>query len=89
MFNFVNGKPNSQFAYNNPQLADTMNKAIAATDPAQVQQYWVQAQHMIAADMPTVPLENPLPAGAMQTYVQGFVGAGNLGEPLNTVWLNK
>ena len=44
---------------------------------------------MIAADMPTVPLVNALPPGAAKAYVMGFVGSGNLNEPLNTVWLNK
>ena len=89
LFNFVNGQPFSEFAYDNPQLADVMNQAVAATDPAQVKSLWEQAQHMIAVDMPTVPLVNALPPGAAKAYVKGFVGSGNLNEPLNLVWLDK
>ena len=33
LFNFVDGQPFSEFAYDNPQLADVMNQAVAATDP--------------------------------------------------------
>lgn len=89
LFNFSNGKPNPQFAYNNPKVADLMNQALAATNADAAKQLWEQAQDMIAADMPTVPLVNSLPPGAAKAYVKGFVGAGNLTEPLDTVWLDK
>ena len=44
LFNFVDGKPFSEFDYNNPQLADIMNQAVAATDPNAAKALWVQAQ---------------------------------------------
>ncbi|MFI5260963.1 MAG: ABC transporter substrate-binding protein [Candidatus Limnocylindrales bacterium] len=88
-FHYNGNKPSPEFGYKNDQLNTTMNQALVATDPAQIQSLWEQAQDLIRADMPTVPLVNSAPPGAMQAYVQGFVGAGNLTEEFNSVWLNK
>jgi peptide/nickel transport system substrate-binding protein len=88
-FHYSGGKPSPEFAYKNDQLNSVMNQALAATDPAQVNTLWQQAQDLIAADLPTVPLVNSTPPGAMQSYVEGFVGSGNLTEEFNSVWLNK
>jgi hypothetical protein len=43
----------------------------------------------LAKDLPIIPLVNSRPPAAARSYVQGFVGAGNLSEHLNTVWLDK
>jgi peptide/nickel transport system substrate-binding protein len=88
-FHYVGGKPSTEFAYKNDQLNTVMNQALAATDPTQIGTLWQQAQDLIAADMPTVPLVNSAPPGAMASYVEGFIGAGNLTENFNSVWLNK
>jgi peptide/nickel transport system substrate-binding protein len=88
-FHYVGGKPSTEFAYKNDQLNSVMNQALAATDPTQIASLWQQAQDLIAADMPTVPLVNSTPPGAEAAYVEGFVGAGNLTENFNSVWLNK
>jgi peptide/nickel transport system substrate-binding protein len=88
-FHYNGTSPSPEFAYKNDELNTTMNAALAATDPAQIQSLWEKAQDLLAADMPTVPLVNSTPPGAMASYVQGFVGAGNLTELFNSVWLNK
>lgn len=88
-FHYNGTTPSPEFAYKNDLLNQTMNQALAATDPATVQSLWQKAQDLIAADMPTVPLVNSSPPAAAQAYVEGFVGAGNLTEEFNSVWLNK
>jgi len=66
-----------------------MNDALAATDDATAAALWAKAQQTIAADLPTIPLVNSTPPGVAQSFVKGFVGAGNLTELLNGVWLDK
>ncbi len=88
-FHYNGTTPSPEFGYKNDALNTTMNQALAATDPSQVQSLWEKAQDLLAADMPTVPLVNSTPPGAMASYVQGFQGAGNLTELFNSVWINK
>jgi peptide/nickel transport system substrate-binding protein len=88
-FGYVDGKPTTEFAYKNDELNKLMNDALAATDEATAATLWAKAQEMIAADLPTIPLVNSTPPGVAQSFVKGFVGAGNLIEPLNRVWLDK
>ena len=66
-----------------------MNDALAATDDATAKTLWEKAQDLIAADLPTVPLVNSTPPAVAQAYVKGFVGAGNLTELMNSVWIDK
>jgi ABC-type transport system substrate-binding protein len=66
-----------------------MNDALAATDPATAKSLWAQAQQLIAADLPTIPIVNSTPPAVVQAYVKGFVGSGNLDELFNSVWLDK
>ncbi len=88
-FHYNGNTPSPEFAYRNDELNQTMTAALAATDSTQIQALWQKAQDLIAADMPTVPLVNSAPPGAAAKYVMGFVGAGNLTEEFNSVWLNK
>jgi ABC-type transport system substrate-binding protein len=48
---------------------------------------WGQAQDLIAADLPTIPIVNSTPPGAYTSKIHGFVGAGNAIEYFNTVWI--
>jgi len=89
MFGYVNGKPSTEFAYKNDDLDKTMNDALAATDEASAKTLWEKAQDLIAADLPSIPIVNSTPPAVSQSYVKGFVGAGNLEELLNSVWLDK
>jgi peptide/nickel transport system substrate-binding protein len=89
LFGYVSGKPSTEFDYKNDELNKTMNDALAATDDATAKQLWEKAQDLIAADLPSIPLINSTPPGVTQAYVKGFVGAGNLTELFNTVWLDK
>jgi ABC-type transport system substrate-binding protein len=66
-----------------------MNDALAATDEATAKTLWEKAQDMVAADLPSIPIVNSTPPAVAQSFVKGFVGAGNLNELLNTVWLDK
>jgi peptide/nickel transport system substrate-binding protein len=88
-FNYVDGKPSTEFAYTNDELNQTMSDALAATDEATAQQLWEKAQDLIRADIPTVPLVSSTPPGATRADVKGFVGSGGLNEYLNTVWLDR
>jgi peptide/nickel transport system substrate-binding protein len=89
IFGYINGKPNPEMGYKNDELNKTMNDALAATDEATAKTLWEKAQDLLAKDLPTVPLVNSTPPAVAQAYVKGFVGAGNLEEFLNTVWLDK
>jgi len=88
-FYYTDNKPNPEFAYKNDELHDTMKQAEAATDEATAKTLWEKAQDLVRADMPTVPIVNSTPPAAAAAYVKGFVGAGNLTEILNSVWLDK
>lgn len=88
-FGYVDGKPSSEFGYRNDELNKTMNDALAAPDEATQQTLWQKAQDLIAADLPSIPIVNSTPPAVAQAYVKGFVGAGNLDEAFNSVWLDK
>ncbi|HEY0442701.1 MAG TPA: ABC transporter substrate-binding protein [Candidatus Limnocylindrales bacterium] len=89
IFGYINGKPNPEMGYKNDEVDKTMNDALAATDEATAKTLWEKAQDLLAKDLPTVPLVNSTPPAVAQAYVKGFVGAGNLTELLNSVWLDK
>jgi peptide/nickel transport system substrate-binding protein len=88
-FHFDGTKPNAEFAYGPPELKVAFDKALAATDDATAAAAWGQAQDILARDLPTVPLVNSKPPAAAKADVMGFVGAGNLEELMNSVWLNR
>jgi peptide/nickel transport system substrate-binding protein len=88
-FAYIDGAPSTECDYDNAELDETMLQALEATDPAEASQLWSDAQDMLAADLPTVPLLHSTPPGAASARVQGFVGAGNLNELLNSVWLSE
>jgi peptide/nickel transport system substrate-binding protein len=88
-FWYGGGKPNPEFAYKNDALNALMKQAEQATSADAAKPLWEQAQDMIVKDMPTVPLVNSKPVAGAKAYVKGFVGAGNLTELLNSVWLDK
>lgn len=88
-FGYQNGQPSHEFDYRNDLLDKTMNDALAAPDQATAAALWSQAQDLILADMPSIPLLNSTAPAVGQTYVQGFIGSGAHDERMNTVWLNK
>jgi len=88
-FHYSNGAPSAMFSYKNDTLNTVMTTALTDTNPTAANTDWQKAQDLIAADMPTVPLLNAKLPAAARKYVMGFVGAGNLIEPLSSVWLNK
>jgi peptide/nickel transport system substrate-binding protein len=88
-FNYVDGKPSTEFAYKNDELNQTMADALAATDEATAKSLWEKAQDLIRADIPTVPLVSSTPPAAARADVKGFVGSGALNEYLNSVWLDR
>jgi peptide/nickel transport system substrate-binding protein len=89
MFGYINGKPNPEMGYKNDAVDKGMNDALAATDDATAKADWETVQKQIAADLPSVPLVNSTPPAVAQAFVKGFVGAGNLTELLNSVWIDK
>ena len=88
-FHFDGGKPNAEFAYGPAALKAAFDAGLSATDSASAQAAWGTAQDILAADLPTVPLVNSKPPAAAKADVKGFVGAGNLEELFNGVWLDR
>jgi peptide/nickel transport system substrate-binding protein len=88
-FYYSGAKPNPEFAYKNDALNALMKKAEQEPTLDASKPLWEQAQDMIVTDMPTLPLVNSKPVAGAKAYVKGFVGAGNLTELLNSVWLDK
>jgi peptide/nickel transport system substrate-binding protein len=88
-FYYTAGKPNPEFAYKNDALNALMKQAEGEPTLDASKPLWEQAQDLIAKDQPTVPLVNSKPVAGAKAYVKGFVGAGNLTELLNSVWLDK
>jgi len=88
-FHFDGNKPNPEFAYGPPDLKAAFDAAQSASTDAAAKTAWEQAQDILARDLPTVPLVHSKPPAASKAYVKGFLGAGNLNEPLASVWLDK
>jgi peptide/nickel transport system substrate-binding protein len=88
-FRFNGTKPNDEFAYGTPALLAAFQKGESATDDATAGAAWSDAQDILAKDLPTIPLVNSQPPAAAKADVKGFIGAGNLTEFFNTVWLDR
>ena len=88
-FHFQGNKPNPEFAYGPPALKAAFDKGATAPDDAAAQAAWSDAQDILAKDLPTVPLVHSKPPAAAKADVKGFLGAGNLNEPLYPVWLDR
>jgi peptide/nickel transport system substrate-binding protein len=88
-FHFDGTKPNPEFAYGPPELKAAFDAAAVAPDEAAAKAAWETAQDILAKDLPTVPLVHSKPPAAAKAFVKGFLGAGNLNEPLYPVWLDK
>ena len=86
-FGYVGGKPNPQFGYKNDQMNSLFQQALQAPTVDAANALWGQAQDLIAADMPTIPIVNSTPPGAFSSKVHGFVGASNGTEHYNSVWI--
>jgi peptide/nickel transport system substrate-binding protein len=83
------GKPNKEFAYGPPELFEAFDRGLSEPTEEGITQAWSDAQDILARDMPTVPLVHSRPPAASSADVKGFVGAGNLNELLNSVWLDR
>ncbi len=86
VFGYQGGKPDPQFGLKDDALNQAMLNALRSTTADQADQSYGQAQDLIAADMPSVPLVDATAPGASTSKVHGLVGAGNLTEYLDTVW---
>jgi peptide/nickel transport system substrate-binding protein len=86
-FGYVGGQPATQFGYKNDQMNSLFGQALQAPTADAANALWGQAQDLIAADMPMVPILNSTPPGAFTSKVHGFVGAGNGIDYFNTVWI--
>jgi hypothetical protein len=88
-FGYSNGQPARQFGYKNDQMNDLFNQALQAPTVDAANALWGQAQDLIAADLPMVPIVNSTPPGAFNPKVHGFVGAANGIEHFNGVWIQQ
>lgn len=79
--------PNEEFGYKNDAMWQAMDNALKTNDLKKAEAYWQEAQDIIAADMPSVPMLSSKPPAAAQLYVKGFVPNSTLTEYFNTVWL--
>jgi peptide/nickel transport system substrate-binding protein len=86
-FGYSNGKPARQFGYKNDQMNSLFGQALQAPTADAANALWGQAQDLIAADVPMVPIVNSTPPGAYNSKIHGFVGAGNGIEHFNGVWI--
>jgi peptide/nickel transport system substrate-binding protein len=86
-FGYTGGQPAKAFGYKNDQMNTLFNQALQAPTVDAANALWGQAQDLIGADMPMVPIVNSTPAGALAAKVHGYVGASNGTELLNSVWL--
>ncbi len=86
-FGYSGGKPAKAFAYKNDAMNTLFGQALQAPTVDAANAFWGQAQDLIAADMPMVPIVNSTPPGAYAAKVHGFVGASNGTEHFNSVWI--
>jgi len=86
-FGYSGGQPAKAFGYANAQMNTLFNQALQAPTVDAANTAWGQAQDLIGADMPMVPIVNSTPAGALAAKVHGYVGAANGTELLNSVWV--
>jgi peptide/nickel transport system substrate-binding protein len=88
-FGYQNGKPNREYAEDNDAMNQAMLDALASADETVQTDKWNQAQDLILADMPTVPIVSGKTPSAGRTYVKGFVPSPTLLELFVSVWLDK
>ena len=86
-FAYSGGQPARQFGYKNDAMNTLFNQALQAPTTDAANGLWGQAQDLIAADMPMVPIVNSTPPGAYTAKVHGFVPSGNGIFYYNSVWL--
>jgi len=86
-FGYSGGQPAKAFAYKNDQMNTLFGQALQAPTVDAANALWGQAQDLIGADMPMVPIVNSTPAGALAAKVHGYLGASNGTEYLNVVWI--
>jgi len=86
-FGYSGGQPAKAFGYKNDQMDSLFGQALAAPSVDAANALWGQAQDLIAADLPMVPIVNSTPPGAYNAKIHGFVGASNGTEHFNSVWI--
>jgi peptide/nickel transport system substrate-binding protein len=86
-FGSTGGQPAKAFGYKNDQMNTLFGQALQAPSVDAANALWGQAQDLIGADMPMVPIVNSTPAGALSAKVHGYLGASNGTEYLAPVWI--
>ena len=86
-FGYTGGQPAKAFGYKNDQMNTLFGQALQAPSVDAANALWGQAQDLIGADMPMVPIVNSTPAGALSAKVHGYLGASNGTEYLAPVWI--
>jgi ABC-type transport system substrate-binding protein len=88
-FGYQGGKPNAQFDWSNDAANQAMLDALQAPTLDAANADWAKVQDALAQDLPMVPIVNSQPPGAYTSKVQGYVGASNGIEYLNSVTVSK
>jgi peptide/nickel transport system substrate-binding protein len=86
-FGYSGGQPAKQFGDKNDQMNTLFTQALQAPTADAANPLWGQAQDLIAADLPMIPIVNSTPPGAYTAKLHGFVGAANETEHFNSVWI--
>ena len=86
-FGYSGGQPARQFGYKNDPMNALFTQALQAPTVDAANALWGQAQDLIGADLPMIPIVNSTPPGAYVAKLHGFVGAANETEHFNSVWI--
>jgi peptide/nickel transport system substrate-binding protein len=81
--------PNIEYDYKNDAMNQAMVDALSATDEATQAAKWLEAQQLIAADLPSLPLVSGKTPSAGQAYVKGVIPSPTLLEIFTDTWLDK
>ena len=73
-FHFDGDEPNPEFAYGPPELKTAFDTASRRPTMPTAQAAWDEAQDILAADLPTVPLVHSKPPAAASADSQGLPG---------------
>jgi len=75
--------------YSNPKFDETVDKAMAETDTQKANQYWKDANKILAEDAAIVPIVSDTAPYAMANYVKGFVVPNEEWYDLTNVSIKK
>ena len=88
---FHSRSPRNLFGYRNPAVDDALGRARLASDPQQRAELYRQAEQLVLADAPIIPMWHYTYERLFQPYVRSIEvnGLGDPYIPLRKVWLDR